>query len=131
MSVLKCHCYILTVTGFLVDQVLDGVGVGGTEKAEAKLKFIGKVRVRCYVLFSSAGLCSAPYCLMYRGMSYAPFTGSNNCPENCFVLTLLYRGAQHTPFIGSTICPDNRFFRILIFKWYCPDNSVVCRNGEG
>lgn len=25
-------------------QVLDGVGVGGTEKNEAKLKFIGKVR---------------------------------------------------------------------------------------
>lgn len=25
-------------------QVLDGVGVGGTETAEAKLKFIGKVR---------------------------------------------------------------------------------------
>lgn len=37
------ECTFISVDRTCYSQVLDGVGVGGTEKSEAKLKFVGKV----------------------------------------------------------------------------------------
>ncbi|CAN0495698.1 unnamed protein product, partial [Laminaria digitata] len=39
------HFRLLVLFKISTLKVLDGIGVGGTEKTEAKFKFIGKVRV--------------------------------------------------------------------------------------
>ena len=121
------------LTGLFIDvdvfcQVLDGVGVGGTEKAEAKFKFTGKVCVRCCALFSQLpnfvcsitllstvyGLLSMVYCLRYRSGQYTPFFQAVGIVLLVFntLHTASYLVVRNTctTLINSTNCPDFFFF---------------------